>query len=222
MPERAAGARCQGVTRVYRSASGPVLALHEVDAAVAPGQVTAVVGPSGSGKSTLLRIMAALDRPTEGDVQVAGHDLNALSRRARRTLRRRHIGFMLPRPADNLLPYLTAAEHVQLAADLRGAPMDDGLLPSLGLDHRLHHRPLELSGGEQQRLALAAAVVGDPGLVLADEPTAELDQASAARLIDALRTIAGRGSALAVATHDPLVVEAADHVIRIIDGEVVL
>ena len=217
-------AATRNVSRVYRSATGPVHALKAVDVAVEPGQVTAVVGPSGSGKSTLLRILAALDRPTEGEVEVAGMALNDLSRRSRRGLRRRHIGFVFARPADNLVPYLTAVEHLRLAADLRGVEVGDEpqrLLEALGLEHRAGHRPAHLSGGEQQRLALAAAVIGAPALVLADEPTAELDRASAGRLIDALRALADTGAALAVATHDALVVDAADVAVHLHEGEVV-
>jgi putative ABC transport system ATP-binding protein len=204
-----------------------VPALKGVDVDVPTGQVTAIVGPSGSGKSTLLRILAALDRPTEGRVEVAGASLADLSRRVRRDLRRRHIGFVFARPADNLVPYLTAVEHLHLAVDLRGArartdadePMR--LLAALGLDHRAAHRPVELSGGEQQRLALAAAVIGAPALVLADEPTAELDRASAQLLVDALHALAAGGAALAVATHDPVVVDAADRAVHLQSGEVV-
>jgi putative ABC transport system ATP-binding protein len=216
-------ASCRNVTRVYRSASGPVHALKSVSVGLPPGKVTAIVGPSGSGKSTLLRILAALDRPTEGEVDIAGASLAVLSRRSRRDLRRRHIGFVFARPADNLVPYLTAIELVRLAADIRGVDagdQPDALLDDLGLGHRKGHRPVEMSGGEQQRLALAAAVVGDPALVLADEPTAELDRASARLLVEALHGLAARGTGLAVATHDPVVVEAADRVVRIADGGV--
>jgi ABC-type lipoprotein export system ATPase subunit len=214
---------CQNVRRVFRSASGPVDALRGVSASFARGQVTAVVGPSGSGKSTLLRILAALDRPTEGMVVVDGRDLAGLGRAERRRLRRNRVGFLFPSPADNLLPYLDALEHVRLAARLRNAEDADAapLLDALGLGHRLDHRPAQLSGGEQQRLALAAAVVGDPALVLADEPTAQLDRASAQVLVGSLAGLAARGGALVVATHDPVVADAADVVIRIADGEVV-
>jgi ABC-type lipoprotein export system ATPase subunit len=223
MPETGTemAATCTGLTRIYRSASGPVHALRNVTVAIDRGEVTAIVGPSGSGKSTLLRILAGLDRPTEGEVHVAGTALSTLSRRERRNLRREHVGFMFARPTDNLVPYLTAREHLRLAAELRGCDWDTSLLDALGLDHRLDHRPVQLSGGEQQRLALAAAVVGAPALVLADEPTAELDRASAARLVDALHALAQQGVALAVATHDPVVVEAADRAIAIHDGAIV-
>jgi ABC-type lipoprotein export system ATPase subunit len=215
---RTDAAACRNVSRVYQ---GQVHALKKVSVGIPPGKVTAIVGPSGSGKSTLLRILAALDRPTEGEVEIAGASLAALSRRSRRDLRRRHIGFVFARPADNLVPYLTAVELVRLAADIRGVDVGgqpEELLDGLGLGHRKGHRPVELSGGEQQRLALAAAVVGDPALVLADEPTAELDRASARLLVEALHGLAARGTGLAVATHDPVVVEAADQVIRIADG----
>jgi putative ABC transport system ATP-binding protein len=220
MPDVVVAARCTALTRVYPSFAGPVNALTDVDMSVPRSAVTAIVGPSGSGKSTLLRILAALDKPTSGTVEIGGMRIERLSARRRRALRRSQISFMFPRPADNLLGYLDALEHVSLSAGLRGADEPPTPLAALGLEHRAHHRPAQLSGGEQQRLALAAAVVGSPTLVLADEPTAELDQASAHRLVDALHALARQGAALVVATHDPVVVEAADHVVRITDGRV--
>ena len=219
-------ASCPDVRRTFRLASGPVDALRGVTASFDRGAVTAIVGPSGSGKSTLLRILAGLDQPTAGQVAVEGRNLRDLSRRDRRTLRRRRVGFLFARPADNLLPYLTAIEHVRLAAELR-APRADAeageareLLAALGLGHRADHRPAQLSGGEQQRLALATAVIGEPALVLADEPTAELDQGSAETLVAALAGLAGRGVALVVASHDPIVAGAANAVLRLSDGTV--
>src|SRR4051794_13735107 len=186
-------ASCRDVTHLYRTLSGPVQALTAINVDIRPGEVTAIVGPSGSGKSTLLRILASLDRATQGRVTVDGADLEALSPRRRRDLRRRRIGLVYARPTDNLLPYLTAAEHLVLAAQLRGvAPAHEParLLDVLGLAARADHRPVRLSGGEQQRLAFAAAIIGAPALVLADEPTAELDRTSAERLVAAVRDLA--------------------------------
>ncbi len=201
-------ATCAGLVKIYWTATGEVHALKGVDAAFPAAAVSAVVGPSGSGKSSLLRILAGLDRPTAGQVTVAGLQLSGLSVARRRRLRRRLLGYVFQRPADNLVPYLTVAEHLELAARLRRTrPSDDGdLLELLGLAHRRRHLPRQLSGGEQQRLAFARAVVGDPPLVVADEPTAELDRGSAAALLEAVLALAGRGTALVLATHDPAVV----------------
>jgi putative ABC transport system ATP-binding protein len=205
-------AACAGLVKIYWTATGEVHALKGVDAAFPPAALSAVVGPSGSGKSSLLRILAGLDRPTAGQVTVADVRLSGLSVGRLRRLRRRRLGYVFQRPADNLVPYLTVAEHLELAARLRRAPAhrDGDLLELLGLAHRRRYLPRQLSGGEQQRLAFARAVVGDPPLVLADEPTAELDSASAATLLEAVRALAARGTALVLATHDPAVVALAE------------
>jgi putative ABC transport system ATP-binding protein len=205
---------CAGLVKIYWTATGEVHALKGVDASFPTAAVSAVVGPSGSGKSSLLRILAGLDRPTAGQVTVADAQLSGLSVARLRRLRRRLLGYVFQRPADNLVPYLTVAEHLELAARLRRPRTrggDDGdLLELLGLAHRRRHLPRQLSGGEQQRLAFARAVVGDPPLVVADEPTAELDSASAAALLEAVRALAGRGTALVLATHDPAVVRLSE------------
>jgi putative ABC transport system ATP-binding protein len=157
-PEQAA-AVCEGVVRIYWSPSGEVSALKGVDAVVPTGRLTAITGPSGSGKSSLLRILAAQDRPTAGRAEVAGQALAGLSIRRLRRLRRRHIGYVFPRPAQNLLPGLTGSEHLARAAAYRGVPHREAarqaaeLLDLLGLADRAAHRPGQLSGGEQQRLA---------------------------------------------------------------------
>jgi putative ABC transport system ATP-binding protein len=205
-------AACTGLVKIYWTATGEVHALKGVDAAFPGAAVSAVVGPSGSGKSSLLRILAGLDRPTAGQVTVADIRLSGLSVARLRRLRRRLLGYVFQRPADNLVPYLTVAEHLELAARLRRTrrPNDGDLLELLGLAHRRRHLPRQLSGGEQQRLAFARAVVGDPPLVVADEPTAELDSASAATLLEAVRALAGRGTALVLATHDPAVVSLSE------------
>jgi putative ABC transport system ATP-binding protein len=205
-------AACAGLVKIYWTATGEVHALKGVDAAFPAAALSAVVGPSGSGKSSLLRILAGLDRPTAGQVTVADVRLSGLSVGRLRRLRRRLLGYVFQRPADNLVPYLTVAEHLELAARLRrtAGDRDGDLLELLGLTHRRQHLPRQLSGGEQQRLAFARAVVGDPPLVVADEPTAELDSASAAALLEAVRSLAARGTALVLATHDPAVVALAE------------
>src|SRR3954454_13525991 len=145
-------ARFVGVSMVHRSEVGAVVALDHVDFAVPAGALTAVVGPSGSGKSSLLRVLACVDRPTSGEVWIEGDRVDHLTTRPRRRLRRRRLGYLFQRPGDNLLPYLTVAEHVAMAARLRGAEVDvAALLELVGLGGRDRHRPSELSGGEQQR-----------------------------------------------------------------------
>jgi putative ABC transport system ATP-binding protein len=212
---------CEGLVRIYFSPSGEVHALKGVDVVVPAGRLTAITGPSGSGKSSLLRILAAQDRPTAGRAEVAGQPLAGLSTRRLRALRRRSIGYVFPRPPQNLHPELTAREHVTAAARLRGGP-DDGadLLDRLGLADRAGHRPAELSGGEQQRLAFAQALAGRPALVVADEPTSELDSRTTSDLLAAVHDVTRGGTTVVMATHDPLAAGAADQVIHLRSGAV--
>jgi putative ABC transport system ATP-binding protein len=217
------GVACAGLVKEYATATGTVRALKGVDAAFPAGQLTAVVGPSGSGKSSLLRILACVDRPTAGSVSVGGVDVAAIGPRGRRRVRRRLIGYVFQQPGDNLLPYLTTREQLGLAAQLRGAQDGgevDRLLAAFGLEHRAGHRPERLSGGEQQRLAFAAAVIGGPALVVADEPTAELDTESGERLMQAVLGLRDQGTSLVVSSHDPVVTGAVDQIVRLHDGEV--
>ena len=214
---------CAGLVKEYATATGTVRALKGVDAAFPAGRVTAVVGPSGSGKSSLLRILACVDRPTAGSVRVGGVDVAAMGARGRRRVRRELVGYVFQQPADNLLPYLTARGQLELAAGLRGKQRPgevDRLLAVLGLEHRAGHRPEQLSGGEQQRLAFAAAVVGGPALVVADEPTAELDTEAGERLMQAVLALRDQGASLVVSSHDPVVTGAVDGIVRLHDGEV--
>ena len=214
---------CAGVVKEYATATGTVRALKGVDAAFPAGQLTAVVGPSGSGKSSLLRILACVDRPTAGSVRVGGADVVAMGSRGRRRVRRRQVGYVFQQPGDNLLPYLTARGQLELAAELRGSGQPEEverLLAALGLEHRAGHRPGQLSGGEQQRLAFAAAVIGGPALVVADEPTAELDSEAGERLMQAVLGLRDQGTSLVLSSHDPVVTRAVDGVVRLHDGEV--
>ncbi|HKQ01307.1 MAG TPA: ABC transporter ATP-binding protein [Actinomycetes bacterium] len=225
MPSEPAGVACAGVVKEYATATGTVLALKGVDAAFPAGQVTAVVGPSGSGKSSLLRILACVDRPTAGSVRVGGVDVAALGARGRRRVRRQLVGYVFQQPGDNLLPYLTTTEQLELAAQLRGrregvVEQVERLLAALGLEHRAGHRPEQLSGGEQQRLAFAAAVIGGPALVVADEPTAELDTEAGERLMRAVLGLRDQGTSLVLSSHDPVVTGAVDGIVRLHDGEV--
>ncbi|HYY79343.1 MAG TPA: ABC transporter ATP-binding protein [Actinomycetes bacterium] len=214
---------CAGLVKEYTTASGTVRALKGIDASFPAGKVTAVVGPSGSGKSSLLRILACVDRPTAGTVRVGGVEVSALRARGRRRVRRDLVGYVFQQPADNLLPYLSARGHLELAAGLRGRERPgeaERLLDRLGLAGRAEHLPGQLSGGEQQRLAFAAAVAGGPALVVADEPTAELDRESGERLMESVLALRDAGCSLLVASHDPVVTRAADRVLRLHDGEV--
>src|ERR687893_994645 len=222
----APAAVCEGLVRIYWSPSGEVHALKGGDAVVPAGRLTAITGPSGSGKSSLLRILAAQDRPTAGRAEVAGRSLTGLSTRRLRALRRRHIGYVFPRPPQNLLPHLTACEHLAMAGKLRGvgraevARETGELFDLLGITDRAEHLPGQLSGGEQQRLAFAQAVVGRPSLVVADEPTSELDSGTTADLLDSVHELTRTGTTVVMATHDPLASEAADQVIHLRSGTV--
>jgi putative ABC transport system ATP-binding protein len=214
---------CRGVSKTHLAATGPVQALVDVSLDLPAGAVTVVMGRSGSGKSTLLRLLACLERPDEGEIVLDRTDVLALSERRRRRMRKARIGYVFSRPSDNLLPYLRAQEQLDLAAGLRGLKKQAArdLLGPLGLDHRALSLPEQLSGGERQRLAFAAAAVGGPTLLVADEPTAELDSASVAILLGQMSALAAAGTAVVVASHDPRLLDIGDHVVRLEDGQVV-
>jgi putative ABC transport system ATP-binding protein len=207
--------------KIYWTATGEVHALKGIDATFPAGAVTAVVGPSGSGKSSLLRILAGMDAPTAGGVRIGDAELSGMGRRRLRKIRRSRVGYVFQRPADNLISYLSAVDHVRLAGRLRGSRRRHGaeeILETLGLGKRTHMLPKHLSGGEQQRLAFAQAVIGSPALIVADEPTAELDSETAAALVGTIRELAEGGSTFVVSTHDPDVVGAADQVLALRHG----
>ena len=205
-------ARCRGVDKVYPTTSGDIHALTDVDADFVAGCLSAVVGPSGSGKSSLLRILAGLDRPTEGSVEVGDEWVSEMRARARRRWRRRNVRYVFQRPTDNLISYLSVEEHMRLAGEIAGADDPDRIdevLQTIGIDHRRGNRPHELSGGEQQRLAFAQSVIGDPLVIVADEPTAELDAATTEATVELMASLTSNGIAVVVATHDPHVAEVA-------------
>jgi len=221
---RQAGARCVGLGRRHAVPGGAaVIALADFDAEVPAGAITVAAGPSGSGKSTLLRLVACLDAPTEGRLEVGGVTVTGLSARRLRALRRRTVSYVFQDPADNLISYLTVREQVELAAALRGAEPAQGmaLLEEVGLGGRLDELPVALSGGEQQRVALVCGAVGAPALLVADEPTAELDRASAVLVLDAVQRLRDLGSTVLLSSHDDLVLERADHLLRLQDGRLV-
>jgi putative ABC transport system ATP-binding protein len=214
----------QDVDVVYRVSTGDVDALVGVSAAFEPGELTAVAGPSGSGKSTLLRVLAALERPATGRVYVGDEDIARATRRRRRALRRRELAYVGSHTRTALVPGSSVEEELRLVAAVRrarawSAPADERLA-AIGLGGRRGDRTVGLSGGEQQRAAVVAAVVGDPPVVLADEPTAALDSATAELLVAELLAIAHRGATVIVASHDPAVIDRADRVVRLDQGRV--
>ncbi len=215
----------RGVSKTYGEGASLVHALRDVDVSVAAGELVAVMGPSGSGKSTLLTIAGSLERPTSGEVLVAGQSLSGLTRNDCARLRRRTIGYVFQ--DFNLLAGLTAAENVTLPLELNGtsakAARSIGLqaLDELGLADRAGRYPDELSGGERQRVAIARAIVGDRTLLLADEPSGALDSVNGEAVIRLIRTACQRGVAGVVVTHDAQLASWADRVIFLRDGRVV-
>ncbi|MEV6636329.1 ATP-binding cassette domain-containing protein [Actinoplanes sp. NPDC051470] len=205
--------------QLYAARTGPTQALRGVDVTVRAGRVSAITGPSGSGKSTLLAVLALRERPAGGELRHRGRLVSALSRRELHRLRRREIGWVAQRPAQSLFPQLDARGQILQLARLRGVPADAAAaLAEVALSDQAGTRPGVMSGGEQQRLAVAAAAVGPPGLLIADEPTAELDDESAALVLRLLRDRADRGTAVLIATHDSRAIAAADTVLRLRHG----
>ena len=221
---------CDRLVRIYVAAGIEVQALQGLDLLVAAGEIVALVGASGSGKSTLMNILAGLDTPTAGSVRVAGDDLAVMSARQRLAYRRQVVGFVWQQTARNLLPYLTAQQNVELPMRLAGGGVSRHraarrrarsaeLLELLGLGDCLHRRPDQMSGGEQQRAAIAVALVNEPKVLLADEPTGELDTATAAEVFGALqRANSELGVTVLIVTHDPAVSSVVRRVVAIRDG----
>ncbi|MEU2872047.1 ABC transporter ATP-binding protein [Streptomyces olivoreticuli] len=212
----------KGVTKEY---PGGVTALRGVGLTVMEGELLGIVGPSGSGKSTLLHIVGTLDRPTAGTVAIAGHDVSKLSDRALSALRSRHIGFVFQ--SFHLVPGISARDNVAEGLLYSGLPRGERrrraaeALGRVGLGDRVHHKPHELSGGQKQRVAIARAVVGEPDLLLADEPTGALDTASGEAVMELLHDLNTDGSTIAVITHDHEIAASLPRQVRIRDGEVV-
>jgi putative ABC transport system ATP-binding protein len=214
----------RGLTRQFRSGDGTITVLHDVSIAVARGEFVAIMGPSGSGKSTLLSLLAGLDRPTSGSVVLDGQAIEGLDEGALSLLRRRTIGFVFQ--SFQLLGNFTAAENVMLPLELLGRPRvrerARELLARVGLGDRGHHYPSQLSGGEQQRVALARAFAPDPALLLADEPTGNLDGENGRVVLDLMLGMRrDLGTTLVLVTHDAGLAGRADRVIRLCDGRVV-
>jgi ABC-type lipoprotein export system ATPase subunit len=221
--------RFRHVFKIYRISDTGVVALGGVDFDVSEGEFLAVVGPSGSGKSTILNLIGGLDRATSGDVIVEGRDLGRLNEDQLTTYRRDRVGFVWQGTARNLVPYLSVLENVKLPAASRGTTMAAGhhsaheLLDVVGLADRAKHKPGQLSGGEQQRVAVAVALANVPKILLADEPTAELDSASAELVLEAFRGVNQEfGVTIVMVTHDLLAARRASSQMRLRDGQLVV
>ncbi len=216
----------RGVTKVYRLGETRVQALRGVDLAVEPGEFVAVWGPSGSGKTSLLNLIGVLDEPTEGSVSVMGREVAGLSENAKADLRNRHIGFIFQN--FNLVPVLTALENVMLPLQIRGESSRSAReqamrrLEEVGLTDFAHHRPDKMSGGQRQRVAIARALVTEPGIVIADEPTANLDSETSQRIIQLMRALNdAEGTTFIFSTHDPRLLDQVKRLVRLEDGRIV-
>jgi putative ABC transport system ATP-binding protein len=212
------------LTRRYGEGETAVDALRGVSLDVPKGQLTAVMGPSGSGKSTLMHILAGLDKPTSGAVEIAGTEISKLSDSELTKLRRKHIGFIFQ--FFNLLPMLTAEENVVLPLSLAGEKPDkawvDDLMQKIGLSDRRKHRPSELSGGQQQRVAIGRALVSRPSIVFADEPTGNLDSKTSGEILDLLNeSVQDLSQTIVMVTHDSRAAAIAERVLFLADGKIV-
>ncbi|MBL6974128.1 MAG: ABC transporter ATP-binding protein [Deltaproteobacteria bacterium] len=215
----------KGVTRTFQMGDVSVHALRGVDLCIQPGEFTAVAGPSGSGKTTLFNLIGGLDEPTEGSVFVDGKPLEGMNPRMRARLRLDKIGFVFQ--AYNLIPVLTAYENVEYPLILKKVPGDErlkrveALLGAVGLEDMMHRRPNQMSGGQQQRVAIARALVCDPVMVLADEPTANVDSETGQALLDLMRRLNTENNlTFLFSTHDPMVMSSARRLIRLKDGRI--
>jgi putative ABC transport system ATP-binding protein len=215
----------EGLKKTYRQGSVQVDALRGIDLTVSRGEFTVICGPSGSGKSTLLNIMGALDVPTEGSVSLEGNRFSALGKNALSKLRRDRIGFVFQ--AYNLIPVLTAFENAEMVLELQGVHRKTRqervmkILKDVGLGDMVHRKPDQLSGGQQQRVAIARAIASSPAVVLADEPTANVDSKTAEMLLDVMAKLnLEKGITFVFSTHDPRVMERARRTISLVDGHI--
>ncbi len=215
----------RGVEKIYGKGEAATHALRGIDLEVYEGECVAIVGPSGSGKTTLLSVMGLLDKPTRGEVLFLGRDILKLTDAEASKLRAKYIGFVFQ--TFNLIPWLSALENVELAMSIVGVPPAIRrrkaleLLALVDLTHRVKHKPTELSGGEQQRVAIARALANDPLVILADEPTGNLDSKSGMQVVKILKDLSLKGKTVIIVTHDMDVARMADRIIRLKDGKVV-
>ena len=217
--------RTDDIWKVYPSEPKPVEAVRGVSLEIEPGDFVAMAGPSGSGKTTMLNLLGGLTRPSKGRIWVGGEELTEMNDRKLARVRLEHIGFVFQ--AYNLLPVLTALENAEFTMLLRGVPTAErrkkvlALFDEIGLEGLEDRRPGKLSGGQQQRVAVARAVVGDPALVLADEPTANLDTTTSAALLDVMERLnRDHGTTFVFSTHDPRVMERSRRLITLVDGQI--
>jgi len=214
----------KAVTRVFPMPAGPVTAVHDVSLRIAPAEYVAIWGPSGCGKSTLLHMLGCVDTPSSGSLLFENRDVSALPDAERSSMRLRKIGFVFQR--FFLLPMLTAWENVELPQAEAGASRDERrrrtteLLDYVGLSHRRHHRPSQLSGGEMQRVAIARALANRPVLLLADEPTGELDRATGEQIADLFDRVQRDGTAVVIVTHDQAIASRAARTLVMRDGRI--
>jgi putative ABC transport system ATP-binding protein len=211
----------ENLQKTYTMGHNEVHALRDVTFQVAAGEFVALTGPSGSGKSTLMHLLGCLDRPSDGRYLLQNRDVSRLSADEQAEVRNQHIGFVFQK--FNLLPRITALENVMLPLLYRGRVKDasqkaTAALRTVGLADRAHHRPAEMSGGQQQRVAVARALVTDPAIILADEPTGNLDSRTGAEVLDLLLNLAANGRTILVVTHDPSVASRAGRVLQMMDG----
>lgn len=222
---------CNQLCRTFEDGGEPVEVLKKVNFSISAGEKVAVIGASGSGKSTLLHLMGGLDQPTQGEIEVAGTALHTLTENQRSELRNRYLGFIYQ--FHHLLPEFTAMENVSLPLLMRRTPGERyshkdaeseavQILQRVGLDHRLHHKPSALSGGERQRAAVARALVGKPALLLADEPTGNLDRENAQQVYELMLELNSEvGTALILVTHDHELTQQMDRTVKLVDGTLI-
>jgi len=213
------------ITKIYRLGRVDVPALRGIDLDVQKGEYMAIMGPSGSGKSTLMHILGCLDSATDGSYRLGGTDVGTLRGRALARVRNQKVGFVFQ--TFNLMPRLTVEENVALPLQYRGGytrrerrGRAGVVLERLGMSHRVGHRPEELSGGERQRVAIARALVGEPAILLVDEPTGNLDSKAGAEVLATFREVHAAGDTIVLVTHDPNVADEADRIVHMIDGRV--
>ena len=214
----------EGVTKTYDSGENAVQALRGVDVQIGRGEFVSIIGPSGSGKSTLMHILGCLDSPSEGRYWLDGEDVATLSGRALARIRNQKLGFVFQ--TFNLLPRATIWKNVELPLLYAGISSDErkeralGALKRVGLDNRAKHRPNELSGGQRQRVAIARALVNEPSLILADEPTGNLDQKTGSEIIHIFEELAANDQTIILVTHDPAIAARTQRRIKIVDGRI--
>ncbi|HEB94791.1 MAG TPA: ABC transporter ATP-binding protein [Gammaproteobacteria bacterium] len=215
----------ENIQRIFPVGDQKVHALRDINLHISAGEYLSIMGPSGSGKSTLLNLLGLLDRPDAGHYRLDGQDITPLSDKQQARLRRERIGFVFQ--FFHLVPRLTAAQNIELPMMLAGQPVDERqrrvqqALKDMGITDRADHRPDQLSGGQRQRVAIARATVMQPGLLLADEPTGNLDRASGKDVVDILETLQQRGITLIIVTHDPTLGERAQRCLHMVDGAIV-